>query len=87
MPASSSHWRWSLHSFPTAFRHGARDALLGATRVALDGNAPIRQKVPIALDLRNELAKTPKGKVPDLAAPFDKRGAATTRTCARCETS
>ena len=33
--------------------------------------------MPIALDLRNALAKTPKGKVPDLAAPFDKRGAAT----------
>jgi predicted MFS family arabinose efflux permease len=56
---------------------GARDALLGATRVALDGNAPIRQKVPIALDLRDTLAKTPKGKVPDLAAPFDARGART----------
>ena len=60
-----------------SLQNGARDALLGATRVALDGNAPIRQKVPIALDLRNALAKTPKGKVPDLAAPFDKRGAAT----------
>jgi predicted MFS family arabinose efflux permease len=54
---------------------GGRDALLGATRVALDGDAPIRQKVPIALDLRNALEQTPKGEVPDLAAPFDRRGA------------
>jgi predicted MFS family arabinose efflux permease len=56
---------------------GAHDALLGATKVALDGDAPIRQKVPIALDLRDTLEKTPKGKVPDLAAPFDARGAQT----------
>ena len=27
-----------------SLQNGARDALLGATRVALDGNAPIRQK-------------------------------------------
>ena len=76
-PASSSLSRSSRRCFRTSLQNGARDALLGATRVALDGNAPIRQKVPIALDLRNALAKTPKGKVPDLAAPFDKRGAAT----------
>ncbi len=56
---------------------GSHDALLGATKVALDGNAPIRQKVPIALDLRDALARTPRGKVPDLAEPFNRRGAAT----------
>jgi predicted MFS family arabinose efflux permease len=56
---------------------GGRNALLGATRVALDGDAPIRQKVPIALELRDLLAKTPRGTVPDLAGPFDRRGAAT----------
>jgi MFS family permease len=56
---------------------GGRNALLGATRVALDGDAPISQKVPIALQLRDLLAATPKGKVPDLAKPFDERGAAT----------
>jgi hypothetical protein len=56
---------------------GAHNALLGATRVALDGDAAITQKVPIALQLRDILAATPKGKVPDLAKPFDQRGAAT----------
>ena len=52
------------------------DALLGGTRVVLDGDAPLRQKVPIALDLRNALASAPNGVVPDLAEPFDSRGAA-----------
>jgi predicted MFS family arabinose efflux permease len=51
-------------------------SLLGGTRVILDGDAPLRQKVPIALDLRTAIEKTPKGVVPDLAAPFDSRGAA-----------
>jgi MFS family permease len=55
---------------------GGRDALLRGTRVALDGDAPIRQKVPIALDLRDALNQAPKGDVPDLAEPFDRRGAA-----------
>jgi hypothetical protein len=51
------------------------ESLLGGTRVILDGNAPLRQKVPIALDLRTAIESTPNGVVPDLAAPFDKRGA------------
>jgi predicted MFS family arabinose efflux permease len=51
-------------------------SLLGGTRVILDGDAPLRQKVPIALDLRSAIESTPDGVVPDLAAPFDKRGAA-----------
>jgi predicted MFS family arabinose efflux permease len=54
---------------------GGRDALLGGTRVILDGNAPLRQKVPIALDLRKALQQAPKGVVPDLREPFDSRGA------------
>jgi MFS family permease len=54
---------------------GGRNALLGATKVALDSDAPIRQKVPIALDLRDALEDAPKGEVPDLAEPFDRRGA------------
>ncbi len=55
---------------------GGRDALLRGTKVALDGDAPIRQKVPIALDLRKALENAPKGEVPDLAEPFNRRGAA-----------
>ena len=42
----------------------------------LDGNAPLRQKVPIALDLRTAIQSAPSGVVPDLAEPFDRRGAA-----------
>src|SRR5262249_26225850 len=52
------------------------ESLLGGTRVILDGNAPLRQKVPIALDLRTAIDATQNGVVPGLAAPFDKRGAA-----------
>jgi predicted MFS family arabinose efflux permease len=55
---------------------GSQRALLAGTRAILDGNAPLRQKVPIALDLRSALENAPKGVVPDLAEPFDKRGAA-----------
>ncbi len=55
---------------------GSHRALLAGTRVILDGNAPLRQKVPIALDLRSALENAPKGVVPDLAEPFDRRGAA-----------
>src|SRR5262249_43422969 len=51
-------------------------SLLAGTRVILDGDAPLRQKVPIALDLRTAIAGAPNGVVPDLAAPFDSRGAA-----------
>ena len=60
----------------SSLEHGGRNALLGATKVALESDAPIRQKVPIALDLRDALDAAPKGEVPDLAEPFDRRGAA-----------
>jgi predicted MFS family arabinose efflux permease len=56
--------------------HAGHESLLGGTRVILDGNAPLRQKVPIALDLRTAIQSAPKGVVPDLAEPFDRRGAA-----------
>jgi predicted MFS family arabinose efflux permease len=56
--------------------HAGHESLLGGTRVILDGNAPLRQKVPIALDLRTAFEATPNGSVPNLAAPFDRRGAA-----------
>jgi predicted MFS family arabinose efflux permease len=56
-------------------QRGSHDALLAGTKVLLNANVPIRQEVPIALDLRRVLEHTPRGAVPDLAAPFDKRGA------------
>jgi MFS family permease len=55
-------------------RAGER-AVLEGTRVILDGNVPLTKKVPIALDLRDALENAPKGEVPDLAEPFDERGA------------
>ena len=55
---------------------GSRDALLSGTKVLLDANVPIRQEVPIALDIRRVLEHTPRGTVPDLAQPFNKQGAA-----------
>jgi hypothetical protein len=54
---------------------GGQRALLAGTRVILDGDVPLTKKVPIALDLRDALDQAPKGKVPDLAEPFNKRGA------------
>lgn len=55
---------------------GSHDALLSGTKVLLNANVPIRQEVPIAVDLGRVVEHTPRGEVPDLAQPFNKRGAA-----------
>jgi hypothetical protein len=55
---------------------GSRDALLSGTKVLLNANVPIRQEVPIVLDLRKALERAPRGKVPDFAQAFNARGAA-----------
>jgi hypothetical protein len=55
---------------------GGRDALLGGAKVLLTADVPIRQQVPIALDLRTVLEHAPRGTVPDLAEPFNQHGAA-----------
>jgi MFS family permease len=52
-------------------------ALLAGAQVVLEGDASLRHKVPIALDLRDALDDAKKGEIPDLAKPFDERGAAT----------
>jgi predicted MFS family arabinose efflux permease len=57
-------------------QRGARNALLGGAKVLLNANIPIRQEVPIALDLRKALDRAPRGTVPDLAQPFNTEGAA-----------
>ncbi len=54
---------------------GGNTAMLQGTRVILDGAVPLRQKVPIALELRTALENAPRGVVPDLSEPFDSRGA------------
>lgn len=58
-----------------ALEQGGERALLGGTKVILDGNVTLTKKVPIALDLRDALEQAPKGEVPDLSKPFDERGA------------
>jgi predicted MFS family arabinose efflux permease len=55
---------------------GSQDALLSGTKVLLNADVPIRQQVPIAVDLGHVVQHTPRGVVPDLAQPFNKRGAA-----------
>ena len=52
-------------------------AELKATAVLLDAPIGITDKVPIALDLRSAFNKAQDGEIPDLAEPFDKRGART----------
>jgi MFS family permease len=54
---------------------GGERATLNSTAVILDAPIPLQQKVPIALDLRDEFEKTPEGELPDLAKPFDENGA------------
>ena len=57
-------------------QQGGRDALLGGAKALLNADIPVQQEVPIVLDLRTAIAHAPRGTVPDLAAPFNKRGAA-----------
>jgi MFS family permease len=56
-------------------QRGGRDALLAGAKVLLSADVPIRQQVPIALDLRTVLQHAPRGTVPDLAEPFNKHDA------------
>ena len=52
-------------------------ATLAGTRVILDGNIDLTKKVPIALDMRDEFVSAQRGAIPNLATPFDDRGAKT----------
>ncbi len=54
---------------------GRRNAVLGAAKQMLSADVSIRQQVPIALDLRTTLDRAPRGRVPNLAAPFNRHGA------------
>ena len=53
---------------------GADVAKLNATAVIIDGEIPATTKVPLALDIRDELDRAPKGAIPDFAASFAKAG-------------
>src|SRR4051794_6730373 len=57
-------------------KYGDR-AELKATAVLLDAPIGITDKIPIALDLRSAFNKAKDGEIPNLARPFDDRGART----------
>jgi MFS family permease len=52
-----------------------RPATLAGTRVILDGPVDVTKKVPIALAMRDEFVSAQRGEIPDLAKPFNDRGA------------
>jgi len=61
----------------TSLTTAAHTATRATTAEVLDSAVSLRTKVPLALDLRDLVADAPRGEVPDTAAAFDKRGAAT----------
>lgn len=50
-------------------------ATLAGVRVVLDGNIDLADKVPISLDMRDLFESAQRGEIPNLAKPFDDRGA------------
>ena len=61
----------------TSMTNNAHEATRATTAAVLDAPISLSSKVSLALDLRNLVADAPRGKVPDVSAPFDQRGAAT----------
>jgi hypothetical protein len=59
----------------TGLERGGEVATINATAVVLDAEIGVDVKVPVALALRDEFERTPRGEVPDLARPFDENGA------------
>ena len=49
---------------------GGEQATLAGTAEILDAPIPLTDKVPLALDLRDEFGRTPRGQVPDLNSAF-----------------
>lgn len=66
-----------------SLEQGGDRALLVGTRVILDGEIGLTKKVPIALDLKDALDAAPQGEIPDLAEPFDRRGARSSESLRR----
>jgi MFS family permease len=67
----------------TNLLHRSTDAADAGTARMLETELPLRQKVPLAWALRNEIVKTPKGEVPDLDAVFTAQGAKTSPAIAQ----
>jgi predicted MFS family arabinose efflux permease len=55
-------------------------AMLNATSVIVDAPIGLDKKVPLALDLKDAFNQAQAGEIPDLAEPFDERGAKTDET-------
>jgi predicted MFS family arabinose efflux permease len=53
----------------------ADQAALAGTASMLEAELPLRQKLPVAWALRNEIESTPDGEVPDIDAVFADQGA------------
>ena len=53
----------------------ADQAALAGTASMLEAELPLRQKIPVAWALRNEIESTPDGEVPDVDAVFEAQGA------------
>ncbi len=49
---------------------GGQEATLAGTAEILDAPVPLTEKIPLALDLKNEFERTPRGQVPDLGSAF-----------------
>jgi len=64
-----------------ALTTATRTATATAAAIVLDAPLELKVKVPLALDMKDLVGKAPRGEIPDLRAPFDKRaggGAAVT---------
>jgi len=57
-----------------ALTTATRTATATAAAIVLDAPLELKVKVPLALDMKDLVAKAPKGEIPDLRAPFDRRG-------------
>ncbi len=55
----------------------AHVAELNATAAIVDGQIPATTKIPLALDIRDVLDRSPRGAIPDLAPPFEAHGSST----------
>ena len=53
----------------------ADQAALAGTASMLEAELPLREKIPVAWALRNEIESTPDGEVPDIDAVFEAQGA------------
>jgi MFS family permease len=54
---------------------GTKDAMRASTAVVLDAPISLKNKINVALDMRNLVERSPRGEVPDVREPFDRLGA------------